>query len=41
MNIMPKNWKHAKSLFNKFLKEDVDFNNAQRINEYNKFNQPN
>jgi len=32
MNIMPKNWKHAKSLFNKFLKEDVKFNQAQRDN---------
>jgi hypothetical protein len=32
MNIMPKDWKHAKSLFNKFLKEDVKFNQAQREN---------
>jgi len=36
MNIMPKNWKHAKSLFNKFLKEDVNFNNAQRLKQYQK-----
>lgn len=30
MNIVPKNWGHAKSMFNKFLKEDVKFNQAQR-----------
>lgn len=35
MNIMPKDWKHAKSLFNKFLKEDVKFNLAQRENAMN------
>jgi hypothetical protein len=32
MNITPKDWKHAKSLFNKFLLEDVAFNNEQRLN---------
>ena len=32
MNIVPKDWKHAKSMFNKFLKEDVKFNEAQREN---------
>jgi hypothetical protein len=30
MNIAPKDWKHAKSLFNKYLLEDVKFNNEQR-----------
>ena len=35
MNIVPKNWKHAKSMFNKFLKEDVKFNQAQRENAFN------
>jgi hypothetical protein len=35
MNIVPKNWKHAKSMFNKFLKEDVKFNQAQRENTFN------
>ena len=29
MNIMPENWKHAKCLFNKFLKEDIKFNNSK------------
>ena len=29
MNIEPKSWKHAKNLFNKYLREDVKFNNAQ------------
>lgn len=27
MNIQPKDWKHAKALFNKYLKEDYKFNN--------------
>jgi len=27
MNINPKDWKHAKNLFNKYLKEDYKFNN--------------
>lgn len=34
MNIAPKDWKHAKSLFNKYLREDVKFNNAQQMNEF-------
>jgi hypothetical protein len=32
LDIEPKNWKHAKSLFNKYLKEDVVFNNSQSAN---------
>ena len=34
MNIVPKDWKHAKSLFNKYLLEDAKFNNAQRLNAF-------
>lgn len=33
MNIKPTSWKHAKSLFGKYLREDAKFNDAQRINE--------
>jgi hypothetical protein len=29
MNIQPKNWKHAKSLFGKYLKEDYKFNTSK------------
>ena len=28
MDITPKDWKHARNLFSKYLKEDVKFNNA-------------
>ena len=31
MNITPKNWKHARALFNKYLREDVKFNNEQLV----------
>lgn len=31
MNIQPKSWKHAKCLFNKYLREDVKFNNKQLV----------
>jgi hypothetical protein len=37
LNIQPKNWKHAKSLFNKYLKEDNKYNTsdiAQGQNSY-------
>jgi hypothetical protein len=27
--LTPKDWKHAKSLFNKFLKEDIKFNQSE------------
>ena len=36
MNIKPKSWNHAKSLFNKYLLEDAKFNNAQRLKQYQK-----
>lgn len=29
MNIKPQDWKHAKSLFNKYLLQDLKFNNAE------------
>jgi hypothetical protein len=29
MDIAPKNWKHAKCLFNKYLKTDEKYNNSQ------------
>ena len=32
MNIQPKNFKHAKSLFNKYIKEDYKFNNSDEAN---------
>jgi len=32
MEIQPSNWKHAKSLFNKYLREDVKFNASQEAN---------
>lgn len=28
LNIQPKNWKHAKALFNKYLKEDNKYNTS-------------
>jgi hypothetical protein len=28
LDIQPKDWKHAKSLFNKYLREDEKFNNS-------------
>jgi hypothetical protein len=28
LNIQPKDWKHAKALFNKYLREDEKFNNS-------------
>jgi hypothetical protein len=34
MNIEPKDWRHAKALFNKYLLEDTKFNNEQRKNEF-------
>ena len=34
MDIAPKDWKHAKALFNKYLLEDVKFNDEQRIQGY-------
>lgn len=34
MDIAPKDWKHAKSLFNKYLMEDVKFNDQQRMNQF-------
>jgi hypothetical protein len=32
LDIQPKDWKHAKALFNKYLKEDVKFNQSQEAN---------
>jgi hypothetical protein len=32
LNVEPENWKHAKSLFGKYLKEDVKFNLSQEAN---------
>jgi hypothetical protein len=32
LNIQPKNWKHAKSLFSKYLKEDTKFNLSEAAN---------
>jgi hypothetical protein len=32
LNIEPKNWKHAKALFSKYLKEDYKYNNSQEAN---------
>lgn len=32
MNIEPKNFKHAKCLFGKYLKEDVKFNQSEEAN---------
>ena len=28
MNLEPKDWKHARALFNKYLKEDIKYNNS-------------
>jgi hypothetical protein len=32
LNIVPKDWKHAKALFNKYLKEDTKFNLSEQAN---------
>jgi len=32
LNIQPKDWKHAKALFNKYLKEDIKFNQSEEAN---------
>jgi len=32
LNIEPSNWKHARSLFNKYLREDVKYNTSQEAN---------
>ena len=29
LNIQPKDWKHAKALFNKYLKQDVKYNQSK------------
>ncbi len=34
LNIQPKDWKHAKSLFNKYLREDAKFNNSVEARGY-------
>ncbi len=34
MNVKPKDWKHAKSLFNKYLLEDSKFNTSAQANKY-------
>jgi hypothetical protein len=34
MNVEPKDWKHAKSLFNKYLMEDTKFNLAEKNQGY-------
>jgi len=33
MNIKPKDWKHAKALFNKYLQQDTKFNNSEMANQ--------
>ena len=33
MKVQPKDWKHAKALFNKYLLEDVKFNQSQIANQ--------
>jgi hypothetical protein len=37
LNIQPKDWKHAKALFNKYLKEDVKFNQSEQANMVNSY----
>lgn len=34
MEIQPKDWKHAKALFNKYLREDDKFNMSAQANQY-------
>lgn len=37
MNIKPTSWKHAKALFNKYVREDGKFNQAQRMKEQQEY----
>lgn len=37
LNIKPESWKHAKALFNKYLKQDVKFNQSEEANMINSY----